>query len=207
MTRAGIRLLQAGYWTIFLLLPAAYLGLLLDENHSPLPLFLIALHIGFSLAAGLVLRKHIPAYYEMGILVKDATAEPAPLAEALSAIDSSIRCQMLRAPNTACAGYSLSGDPADWHVVPGLFSPLIEGAFANTGNMRNACVVTIRMEIEPQSICLVCRRTGTTKPLNRAVEVLMRSRLKLLYPGRHTLEIDQAKGICQFRMEIRRGPV
>jgi len=140
----------------------------------------------------------------MRFMLYGSKAEQISLAEELAYIEKYLALQKIRSANENYVQYAVEGDAAGWMIAPMLFIPFIENAFKHAEAKKAENAIHIRIVIEAQRLTFACsnRYSETAQPAKAGGlgNELIRKRLQLLYPGRHTL--SAAKNAQQYEVYL-----
>lgn len=134
------------------------------------------------------------------------TNEKVPLQKELDYINKYMELQQMRFENTNPIHVVVSGNMGTASIPPLLLIPFVENAFKH-GDMKNPQSVAIKLAVDDDAI-----RFNVSNPIGNhqkdgsggiGMENVQR-RLELLYPGRHTLQVQQTAGIFDVQLEIRK---
>lgn len=130
------------------------------------------------------------------------------LAREMEQISNYIELQKIRTANTSYVHFEVIGTVGDQKIVPMIFLPFIENAFKFSKNKFKEHAISIRFEIEPKSIQMTCRNYYEEHHLhilkNEGLGIeTIRQRLRLLYPGKHDLEIENAENWFTVTLNIQ----
>ena len=128
-------------------------------------------------------------------MVYETKAERIPLVRELDYIGKYVELQKIRTTNPGYVNFEVTGDPNGLSVEPMLFFPFIENAFKHTEGRKGANSIRIKISIERHRLLFECENSYLTSPDRRQDfsglgNELIRRRLALTYPGRHSLEVD-----------------
>ncbi len=127
-----------------------------------------------------------------------------PIATELGYIEKYIELQRIRTANPDAIDYIVEGQPGQWMVEPMLFIPFIENAFKH-GQWRAKHSIRIRFVLDDEKIVFNCENAcHTVSPgvCSGLGDGLIRKRLSLLYPDRHTLEINAAGDLYTAKLTL-----
>ena len=138
----------------------------------------------------------------MRFVLYEARGDTVPLTDELGYITKYIALERIRSRNAACVSYDVTGDPSGLSVAPMTFIPFIENAFKHA-SLKTEGAITSRVSIDGRRIEFECRNRCDARepaPSERSESKgyrgigadLIRRRLELLYPNRHTLREDNA---------------
>lgn len=129
------------------------------------------------------------------------------LAREIEQIRNYIELQKIRTSNASYVEFETIGTAGEQKIVPMIFLPFIENAFKFSKNKFIEKAIAIRFEIESDSVRMHCRNYYEPHYLNviqnegLGIETI-RQRLKLLYPGKHALEIVDADNWFTVSLKI-----
>jgi two-component system LytT family sensor kinase len=130
-------------------------------------------------------------------MLYETKTERIPIDEDLRYIGKYIDLQRIRTARPDSIHYSVAGEAGQWMVEPLLFLPFIENAFKHA-ERRAEDAISIRFQLDGEKVVFECVNRYSRKPV-AATEAssglgdgLIRKRLNLLYPGRHSLEVSTA---------------
>ncbi|MXV14564.1 histidine kinase [Pedobacter sp. HMF7056] len=116
--------------------------------------------------------------------------------------------EKLRQGNQADIRLEISGDPLGKHIAPFLLLPLVENAFKHgVSKVLYAAWLHIRVDIGADTLSFSIENNAP--PVAAQVKHAgiglsnLAQRLALLYPGRHTLEVNHEEEVFKLRMVIR----
>jgi two-component system, LytTR family, sensor kinase len=129
------------------------------------------------------------------------------LAREIEQISNYIELQRIRTANASYVDFEVVGDVGERKIVPMIFLPFIENAFKFSKNKYIEKAIAIRFEIDNDSVRMSCKNFYEPHYLNviknegLGIETI-RQRLKLLYPGKHDLEILDAENWFTVSLKI-----
>lgn len=118
-----------------------------------------------------------------------------------------IELQRIRTANTTFVDFEVEGDVGEQKIVPMIFLPFIENAFKFSKNKFKEHAIVVRFEVTKETVHMQCKNYYETHHLNviknegLGIETI-RKRLKLLYPGKHDLEILDAENWFNVSLKI-----
>ena len=134
----------------------------------------------------------------MRYMIKDANEEVVPLQIELDYIVNYIELQKARVVNTALVEYNITGDTTGKTIAPLLLIAFIENAFKYGINPDEESSIRIEIKIADDQLIMRVRNAKVVKLTwvkSTGVGIPnTRERLNLLYPGKHTLSIDDNAG-------------
>jgi hypothetical protein len=143
----------------------------------------------------------------MRFVLYEARAETIPLADELAYIEKYIGLEQIRTANSEYVSYTVTGDTKGLMITPMIFIPFIENAFKHGESRKQDGAVEIRVVIEGGRVEFDCRNRYRPNPVpasdHRGLgHELMRRRLALLYPNRHTFDITDRDNVYHVHLTI-----
>lgn len=131
----------------------------------------------------------------MRFMLFETKTEEILLTKELEYIEKYIALQKIRTANTSYVNYEVTGKINGQTIAPMVFIPFIENAFKHTNNKKLVNAIKVQIEIAKAHIKMVC--TNKIDP-NRTTKVesnglgnqLIQKRLRLIYPERHQLQVN-----------------
>jgi sensor histidine kinase YesM len=140
-------------------------------------------------------------------MLYETKTERIPIDEDLRYIGKYIDLQRIRTARPDSIHYSVAGEAGQWMVEPLLFLPFIENAFKHA-ERRAEDAISIRFEMDVEKVVFECQNRYQRKALTQSEvssglgDGLIRKRLNLLYPGRHSLEVSTVDDIYKATLII-----
>lgn len=134
----------------------------------------------------------------MRFVLYEARAERIPLAAELEYIDQYIALERIRSTSADFVSCTVAGDTAQRSIAPMLLIPFIENAFKHAEGQRTKDAITVSTSISGMQLTFQCSNLYTTTSDTPRAGVgglgnsLMRERLVLLYPARHSLDVSDS---------------
>ena len=142
----------------------------------------------------------------MRFVLYGARQDRIPLAEELGFIEKYIRLEQIRVAKSGFIVHEVVGSPGTITIAPMSFIPFIENAFKHSTGRREDGTITSRVVIEAGKVCFECRNRrgpGPSTAGNGGLgNDLIRRRLELLYPNRHTLEVSDRDDVYTVRLSL-----
>lgn len=143
----------------------------------------------------------------MRFMLYEAKSEKIELTKELSYIEKYIELQRIRTTNPNYIQYEVKGNPANTLIEPMLFIPFIENAFKHAENKKVENAIQVKLSIENNTIRFECENaysnTKDIKPEHSGLgNDLIKRRLELLYPKKHTFEVKNENGIYKITLVI-----
>jgi len=121
-----------------------------------------------------------------------------PLTRKIEYIDTYVELQKMRLSEMVTVNYEKTGNPGGLQIAPLIMMPFIENAFKFGVSTERASAITIRIDVQDGE-WLHFYAGNTRNPLlekdNTSSLVGIENtvkRLELIYPGKHTLNIDES---------------
>ncbi|HLK27692.1 MAG TPA: histidine kinase [Puia sp.] len=132
----------------------------------------------------------------MRFMLYETKAEEIPLEKELAYIHKYIELQKIRTTNPNYVNYSVEGNAYGKMIAPMIFIPFVENAFKHAENKKIENAISIHILIEEKKIVFQCKNNyddvGQMKSEQSGLgNELIKKRLMLLYPEKHTLEISK----------------
>lgn len=131
------------------------------------------------------------------------------LSKEIEYLEKYIALQKIRTANETYVHFSVTGHIGDKLVAPMIFIPFIENAFKHTTNKKMENAIKINVGINEKSISLICENKYDPKSVARTYgglgNELIRKRLNLIYPDKHSLEVDCDKELYRVNLVIQHG--
>lgn len=132
-------------------------------------------------------------------MVYDTKNDRIPLEKELDYIEKYLELQKIRTANPNYVNLTIEGDTNNIQIAPMIFFPFIENAFKHTENDKKINSISINFSINKTSVNFICKNTYQKVSQNKQDygglgNELIRKRLNLLYPEKHTLEIHENDG-------------
>ena len=148
----------------------------------------------------------------MRFMLFETKTDEVKLSKEIQYIEKYIELQKIRTANSNYINFSITGNPEDRTISPMVFIPFIENAFKHTTNKKIDDAINIHIHIENGTIKLECiNKLDTTRKLqqesNGLGNELIKKRLQLIYPERHTLEVVNQNDMYRVYLTISNGSV
>jgi two-component system, LytTR family, sensor kinase len=143
-------------------------------------------------------------------MLYETMAEKILLSQEIEYIEKYIALQKIRTANEHYVQFSVTGVIGDKMVAPMVFIPFIENAFKHTNNKKLENAITVHIIISKKTIQLVCENKFDSKPTVRQADSglgnkLIQKRLELIYPEKHTLEVNKTNEQYTVNLTITNG--
>lgn len=146
----------------------------------------------------------------MRFMLYDTKADVISLSKEIEYIEKYIDLQRIRTANINYVNFSVTGDTGSKQIAPMLFIPFIENAFKHTNNKKFNNAITIDILLRDENIQLICEnrfdaKLAVKRPDGGLGNELIQKRLNLIYPGKHTLEIQKKDGLYRVNLTVNNG--
>ena len=145
----------------------------------------------------------------MRYMLYDATTDKVLLDKEIEYLKSFIELEKLRIKHKDSVSISITGEIEGRTIAPMILIPFVENAFKHgSKNVLNAGI-RINLSVDPQQILFevtnALRKNAPASTDNMSGIGLqnIKRRLELLYPGKHTLEINQDEALFHVKLTIR----
>jgi two-component system, LytTR family, sensor kinase len=144
-------------------------------------------------------------------MLYESKNEKIPLEKELEYIEKYIQLQQLRSSNADYVQYVVSGQANGLLIEPMLFIPFIENAFKHAGSKKLKHAINIQFELSPELIRFSCTNAIQETPAGQndfggLGNDLIKRRIALLYPNRHTLMVNRTTGNYCVQLTINTTP-
>lgn len=143
----------------------------------------------------------------MRFMLYETKDEKISLQRELEYIDKYIELQRIRSSNPDYIQYDVNGLPGNRMIEPMLFIPFIENAFKHGEFKKTMDAIKIKFDISPSQILFYCENRFVPSieesdyPGGLGMN-LIRRRLDLLYPGKHSLVVATENGFYKLSLTI-----
>ena len=143
----------------------------------------------------------------MRFMLYETKPDRIPLEKELAYIEKYIELQKIRSANPNYVNYSVKGEQHHLLITPMLFIPFIENAFKHTESKKKDNAINIILDVGDDTITFECENDCKgSNPLQQTYNGLgndlIKRRLALLYPGKHTLEINNIKDKYKVKLTL-----
>jgi len=146
----------------------------------------------------------------MRFMLYETMAEKILLSQEIEYIEKYIALQKIRTANADYVHFSVTGIVGNKMIAPMVFIPFIENAFKHTNNKKLENAIAVHIIISNKTIQLVCENKFDSKPAVRLPDSglgneLIQKRLQLIYPEKHTLEVNKTNELYTVNLTITNG--
>ncbi|MCW3084812.1 MAG: hypothetical protein JWP12_2178 [Bacteroidetes bacterium] len=143
----------------------------------------------------------------MRFMLYETKSEQIPLAQELLYIEKYIDLQKIRTANPDYVIYTMNGNAGSNMIAPMIFIPFIENAFKHAENKKTENAIKIVVTVEKNKIIFECENAypehkQETPGQGGLGNGLIRKRIELVYPGRHTLEVTDEHHIYKIKLTL-----
>lgn len=146
----------------------------------------------------------------MRFMLYETMAEKIFLSQEIEYIEKYIALQKIRTANANYVQFSVTGNIDKKMIAPMVFIPFIENAFKHTNNKKLENAIAVHIIISNKTIQLVCENKFDSKPTVQQPgsglgNELIQKRLQLIYPDKHTLEVNKTGELYTVNLTITNG--
>jgi two-component system LytT family sensor kinase len=145
----------------------------------------------------------------MRYMLDDSKEQKVALSKELDYLDNYIELQRLRISDKAEVVVKVEGDTESYLIEPLLLIPFVENAFKHGISYLEHSKIEIALSVEAQRLSFTVLNTNfkdqaMSLPAEEGIGLKnVRRRLDLLYPGKHTLTVEDADRMYKIFLEIR----
>lgn len=148
----------------------------------------------------------------MRFMLYETKAEQIPLTQELEYIEKYIQLQKIRTANDNYVNFDIVGKATKKQVAPMVFIPFIENAFKHATNKKIDHAVDIDIQIAEHAITFSCQNKydphkTTLNGYHGLGNELIKRRLNLLYPQKHSLKVDRQENQYKVELTLLNGTV
>lgn len=145
----------------------------------------------------------------MRFVLYETREQNIPLSREIEYIEKYMALQKIRTANEHYVQWSVDGNPEGKSIAPMVFIPFIENAFKHSHNKKLENAIRVGMSINDHSVQMRCVNRYDPRAQQRDIgglgNELIRKRLELIYPGRHSLEIKHENEEYYVNLIIQHG--
>lgn len=143
----------------------------------------------------------------MRFMLYETKTEKITLEKELAYLEKYVELQKIRTSNPNYITYEVKGGTGGILIEPMLFIPFIENAFKHSENKKVDNAIKISFRIETDKIKFECENAyseeGQLRPEHSGLgNDLIQRRLFLLYPNKHTFEVNNENGIYKVNLVL-----
>ena len=132
------------------------------------------------------------------------------LSKEIEYIEKYIALQKIRTANRDYVHFTITGNVGSKYIAPMIFIPFIENAFKHTNNKKLENAISIDICVKAQKIEFMCKNKFDSKPSAKQPDSglgneLIQKRLNLIYPEKHTLEVNKTDDLYSVNLTIING--
>lgn len=132
------------------------------------------------------------------------------LSKEIEYIEKYISLQKIRTANRDYVQLKITGNVGSKQIAPMIFIPFIENAFKQTNNKKLENAISIDIAVKAQKIEFRCENKFDSKPSVQQSDSglgneLIQKRLQLIYPEKHTLQVNKTDDLYSVHLTIVNG--
>lgn len=143
----------------------------------------------------------------MRYMLNESSHDKVSLENELTYLENYVSLEQLRLKNPEFVHFNVSGNPVGKEIAPMLFIPFVENAFKHSINSKEKDGIKIYFVIEENRILFDCENKFNKQPTEKDAShgvglETVHARLRMIYPKKHTLVIDDSTDIFNVHLEI-----
>lgn len=143
----------------------------------------------------------------MRFMLYETKTENISLQKELTYIEKYIDLQKIRSANHNFVQYKFEGNASHWMIAPMLFIPFIENAFKHSLNKKADQTIVVQIKVKEKELVFYCENQFsenriTDKEPGGLGNELIEKRLRLLYPGKYSLQRIKEGNIYKVHLSI-----
>lgn len=144
----------------------------------------------------------------MRYVISEAAQSTVPLHKEIKYVSNYIELQRLRLAKNIKLDFNVAIEASEKQITPLILLPFIENAFKHGVSMEEACEINISIAVERDTLTLKVTNkkikvNSTEKPESgMGIENTMK-RLQLVYPGRHSIRMDDNDKFFAVELNIQ----
>lgn len=142
----------------------------------------------------------------MRFMLYETKNEKIPLPNELAYIEKYIDLQKIRTANPNFVDFRVEGNAEQVQISPMILLPFIENAFKHADNKKNENIIKIQIAIDEAQLVFECINRYSVSELKQEFgglgNELIKRRLELLYPEKHSLIINKNADIYSVKLTI-----
>lgn len=144
----------------------------------------------------------------MRFMLYETKTENIPLQKEITYIEKYIDLQKIRTANANFVQYATEGDTGKWMIAPMLFIPFIENAFKHSANKKTGEGIIVKIAVTDKALDFYCENHFIENPLTQQEagglgNDLIKKRLNLLYPSKHSLHTGIQNAVYKVHLTIQ----
>jgi two-component system, LytTR family, sensor kinase len=144
----------------------------------------------------------------MRFMLYETKTDTISLCKEIEYIEKYIELQKIRTANESYIDFAVNGSTCSKTIAPMVFIPFIENAFKHTTNKKLENAITIRIQVNPETIVFECRNRYQALVKKQAHSNglgndLIQKRLNLIYSGKHQLNISKQDDLYSVHLTIQ----
>ena len=146
----------------------------------------------------------------MRFMLYETKASQILLSREIEYIEKYIALQKIRTANTDYVHFTITGNVDSKQIAPMIFIPFIENAFKHANNKKLENAIVINIIVKAQQIEFRCENKFDAKPSVRQPDSglgneLIQKRIQLIYPEKHTLQVNKTDDLYSVHLTIING--
>ena len=146
----------------------------------------------------------------MRFMLYETKAGQILLSREIEYIEKYIALQKIRTANTDYVHFTITGNVDSKQIAPMIFIPFIENAFKHANNKKLENAIVINIIVKAQQIEFRCENKFDAKPSVRQPDSglgneLIQKRIQLIYPEKHTLQVNKTDDLYSVHLTIING--
>ena len=146
----------------------------------------------------------------MRFMLYETKAAQILLSREIEYIEKYIALQKIRTANTDYVHFTITGNVDSKQIAPMIFIPFIENAFKHANNKKLENAIVINIIVKAQQIEFRCENKFDAKPSVRQPDSglgneLIQKRIQLIYPEKHTLQVNKTDDLYSVHLTIING--
>jgi two-component system LytT family sensor kinase len=146
----------------------------------------------------------------MRYMIYDANKNKVALSKEVDYLNDFIELQKLRTSKNVAIVFSIEGDLEQHTIEPMLLIPFVENAFKYGISYAGASEIVIRLEVQKSTLSFSVENTINEKQVAQSENenasgfgiANVQDRLKMLYPGKHELQINKKNGRHNVQLRL-----
>jgi two-component system LytT family sensor kinase len=143
----------------------------------------------------------------MEYMLYDSTGEKVPLEKEISYLDNYMELERLRFSGGVAINLNVNAELNGYEIAPLLLLPLVENAFKHgLGKQTKGGWLRVEIKLEESTLEVIIENAKPPSMVSNSKGGIglgnLRKRLELLYPGRHTLQLEDKNEVFGVKLVI-----
>lgn len=143
----------------------------------------------------------------MRYMLKDATVDFVPLDDELTYLKNYIELERLRLKNQKFLNLTISTEGRSLSIAPMILLPFVENAFKHASDSATENGISISIKLEDKQLLFFCKNSynpnEAEKDRSNGIGLsTVEERLNLIYPERHSLDINSADSTYSVKLKL-----